>query len=109
MNLTNSKELKDKYNTEFTKEYGHRLIDDMVANVLNSEKGYVWACKNYAGDVQIDFLAQGEENSPQLGHGISTSDNASLNQEVEPTTKPHNELFLAHLHLKFVNFPNLVE
>ncbi|KAH0875164.1 hypothetical protein HID58_072526 [Brassica napus] len=40
-------------------EYEHRLIDDMVAYALKSEGGYVWACKNYDGDVQSDFLAQG--------------------------------------------------
>ncbi|XP_039055326.1 cytosolic isocitrate dehydrogenase [NADP]-like [Hibiscus syriacus] len=38
--------------------YEHRLIDDMVAYALKSEGGYVWACKNYDGDVQSDFLAQ---------------------------------------------------
>lgn len=39
--------------------YEHRLIDDMVAYVMKSEGGYVWACKNYDGDVQSDTLAQG--------------------------------------------------
>ncbi|CAI0439870.1 unnamed protein product [Linum tenue] len=39
--------------------YEHRLIDDMVAYSLKSDGGYVWACKNYDGDVQSDFLAQG--------------------------------------------------
>jgi len=39
--------------------YEHRLIDDMVAYALKSEGGYVWACKNYDGDVQSDMLAQG--------------------------------------------------
>ncbi|XWS75306.1 hypothetical protein CRYUN_Cryun01aG0075200 [Craigia yunnanensis] len=39
--------------------YEHRLIDDMVAYALKSEGGYVWACKNYDGDVQSSFLAQG--------------------------------------------------
>lgn len=42
--------------------YEHRLIDDMVAYALKSEGGYVWACKNYDGDVQSDFLAQGENS-----------------------------------------------
>jgi len=35
------------------------LIDDMVAYVMKSEGGYVWACKNYDGDVQSDTIAQG--------------------------------------------------
>lgn len=39
--------------------YEHRLIDDMVAYALKSEGGYVWACKNYDGDVLSDLLAQG--------------------------------------------------
>ncbi|MDQ3579668.1 MAG: NADP-dependent isocitrate dehydrogenase [Actinomycetota bacterium] len=39
--------------------YDHRLIDDMVATVLRWEGGYVWACKNYDGDVQSDTVAQG--------------------------------------------------
>ncbi|GAB2747242.1 NADP-dependent isocitrate dehydrogenase [Salinifilum aidingensis] len=40
-------------------EYEHRLIDDMVASALKWEGGYVWACKNYDGDVQSDTVAQG--------------------------------------------------
>ena len=39
--------------------YEHRLIDDMVAQVLKSSGAFVWACKNYDGDVQSDILAQG--------------------------------------------------
>ena len=39
--------------------YEHRLIDDMVACMLRWEGGYVWACKNYDGDVQSDIVAQG--------------------------------------------------
>jgi isocitrate dehydrogenase len=39
--------------------YEHKLIDDMVAYCVKSDGGYVWACKNYDGDVQSDFVAQG--------------------------------------------------
>ncbi|OMJ21941.1 Isocitrate dehydrogenase [NADP], mitochondrial [Smittium culicis] len=39
--------------------YEHRLIDDMVAQALKSDGGFIWACKNYDGDVQSDILAQG--------------------------------------------------
>ncbi|MEU4833777.1 NADP-dependent isocitrate dehydrogenase [Streptosporangium sp. NPDC023615] len=39
--------------------YEHRLIDDMVALAVRSRGGFVWACKNYDGDVQSDFVAQG--------------------------------------------------
>src|SRR5918993_5065442 len=54
------------FETEFAAEfatagltYEHRLIDDMVASALKWEGGYVWACKNYDGDVQSDTVAQG--------------------------------------------------
>ena len=40
--------------------YEHRLIDDMVAYALKSEGGFMWACKNYDGDVQSDSVAQGQ-------------------------------------------------
>lgn len=42
--------------------YEHRLIDDMVAQTLKSDGGFVWACKNYDGDVQSDVIAQGNFN-----------------------------------------------
>lgn len=38
--------------------YEHRLIDDMVAQAIKSSGGFVWACKNYDGDVQSDIVAQ---------------------------------------------------
>lgn len=50
------------YKAEFEKSnivYEHRLIDDMVAYCLKSSGGYVWACKNYDGDVMSDMVAQG--------------------------------------------------
>lgn len=55
------------YKTDFDKHkiwYEHRLIDDMVAQVLKSSGGFVWACKNYDGDVQSDILAQGALPGP---------------------------------------------
>ncbi|MBB5154891.1 NADP-dependent isocitrate dehydrogenase [Saccharopolyspora phatthalungensis] len=51
-----------EYKAEFDAKgitYEHRLIDDMVASALKWEGGYVWACKNYDGDVQSDTVAQG--------------------------------------------------
>ena len=51
-----------EFQADFEKEgitYEHRLIDDMVATSLRWEGGYVWACKNYDGDVQSDTVAQG--------------------------------------------------
>jgi isocitrate dehydrogenase len=56
----------DIYEKEYKKEfdalkiwYEHRLIDDMVAYMIKSNGNFVWACKNYDGDVQSDVLAQG--------------------------------------------------
>ena len=51
-------EFKDKF-AEKQITYQHRLIDDMVASSLKWSGGYVWACKNYDGDVQSDTVAQG--------------------------------------------------
>jgi len=51
-----------QYKTQFEAAglwYEHRLIDDMVAFAIKSEGGFVWACKNYDGDVQSDIVAQG--------------------------------------------------
>jgi isocitrate dehydrogenase len=51
-----------EFKAKFAKEgltYEHRLIDDMVASALKWNGGYVWACKNYDGDVQSDIVAQG--------------------------------------------------
>ena len=57
---------QDVFDKEFASEfkalgitYEHRLIDDMVASALKWSGGYVWACKNYDGDVQSDIVAQG--------------------------------------------------
>lgn len=56
-------EIYDKqYKSQFEAKniwYEHRLIDDMVAYALKSEGGFIWACKNYDGDVQSDAVAQG--------------------------------------------------
>jgi len=52
------KEYKELYEKENI-WYEHRLIDDMVAQGLKSSGGFVWACKNYDGDVQSDIVAQG--------------------------------------------------
>jgi isocitrate dehydrogenase len=52
----------EEFAEEFRKRgltYEHRLIDDMVASALKWSGGYVWACKNYDGDVQSDIVAQG--------------------------------------------------
>ncbi len=53
---------ENSFKTEFEAaglSYEHRLIDDMVAYAIKSNGGFVWACKNYDGDVQSDIVAQG--------------------------------------------------
>ncbi|EPY34453.1 isocitrate dehydrogenase [Angomonas deanei] len=53
---------EQEYKAEFEKlglSYNHRLIDDQVAQMIKGEGGFVWACKNYDGDVQSDIVAQG--------------------------------------------------
>mmetsp|Transcript_6039 Transcript_6039/g.8927 ORF Transcript_6039/g.8927 Transcript_6039/m.8927 type:complete len:411 (-) Transcript_6039:27-1259(-) len=53
---------EENYKSEFEAKglwYEHRLIDDMVAQAIKSKGGFVWACKNYDGDVQSDIVAQG--------------------------------------------------
>lgn len=54
--------LSREYRAQFEAKgiwYEHRLIDDMVAQAMKSEGGFIWACKNYDGDVQSDSVAQG--------------------------------------------------
>ncbi|EMS48807.1 Isocitrate dehydrogenase [NADP] [Triticum urartu] len=61
--------------------YEHRLIDDMVAYAVKSEGGYVWACKNYDGDVQSDFLAQGFGSLGLMSSVLLSSDGKTLEAE----------------------------
>ncbi|KMZ61478.1 Isocitrate dehydrogenase (NADP(+)), partial [Zostera marina] len=61
--------------------YEHRLIDDMVAYALKSDGGYVWACKNYDGDVQSDFLAQGFGSLGLMASVLLSSDGKTLEAE----------------------------
>ncbi|KAL0395704.1 UNVERIFIED_CONTAM: Isocitrate dehydrogenase [NADP], chloroplastic/mitochondrial [Sesamum calycinum] len=61
--------------------YEHRLIDDMVAYVLKSEGGYVWACKNYDGDVQSDLLAQGFGSLGLMTSVLLSGDGKTLEAE----------------------------
>ena len=58
VNDLSSSEYKSRYEAKGI-WYEHRLIDDMVAYSMKSEGGFVWACKNYDGDVQSDAIAQG--------------------------------------------------
>jgi isocitrate dehydrogenase len=61
--------------------YEHRLIDDMVASALKWEGGYVWACKNYDGDVQSDIVAQGFGSLGLMTSVLLTPDGKTVEAE----------------------------
>ncbi|HEX8304163.1 MAG TPA: NADP-dependent isocitrate dehydrogenase [Jatrophihabitans sp.] len=61
--------------------YEHRLIDDMVAAALKWEGGYVWACKNYDGDVQSDIVAQGFGSLGLMTSVLATPDGKTVEAE----------------------------
>ena len=76
------------YENEFKEEfeargltYEHRLIDDMVACALKWEGGYVWACKNYDGDVQSDTVAQGFGSLGLMTSVLMTPDGRTVEAE----------------------------
>jgi isocitrate dehydrogenase len=76
------------YDEEFSDEfeaagltYEHRLIDDMVASCLKWEGGYVWACKNYDGDVQSDAIAQGYGSLGLMTSVLMTADGKTMEAE----------------------------
>jgi isocitrate dehydrogenase len=83
---------KDEFQTIFDEEYAdefdrrgltyeHRLIDDMVASCLKWEGGYVWACKNYDGDVQSDTVAQGYGSLGLMTSVLMTPDGKTVEAE----------------------------
>ncbi|KAJ7061460.1 hypothetical protein C8F01DRAFT_1024600, partial [Mycena amicta] len=61
--------------------YEHRLIDDMVAQAIKSSGGFVWACKNYDGDVQSDILAQGFGSLGMMTSELITPDGQIIESE----------------------------
>ena len=61
--------------------YEHRLIDDMVAQVIKSSGGFVWATKNYDGDVQSDVLAQGFGSLGMMTSELITPDGLTVESE----------------------------
>lgn len=73
-----------EYKTEFEAaglHYEHRLIDDMVAASLKWSGGYVWACKNYDGDVQSDIVAQGFGSLGLMTSVLMTPDGRTVEAE----------------------------
>ena len=73
-------EFKDKFK-ELGITYEHRLIDDMVAACMKWEGGYVWACKNYDGDVQSDTVAQGFGSLGLMTSVLVTPDGKTMEAE----------------------------
>ncbi|MCC6789001.1 MAG: NADP-dependent isocitrate dehydrogenase [Hyphomonadaceae bacterium] len=76
------------FDAEFKAEFGkrkltyeHRLIDDMVASALKWSGGYVWACKNYDGDVQSDTVAQGFGSLGLMTSVLITPDGKTMEAE----------------------------
>ncbi|WP_138734840.1 NADP-dependent isocitrate dehydrogenase [Modestobacter excelsi] len=79
---------EEVFQTEFKEKfdaagitYEHRLIDDMVAASLKWEGGYVWACKNYDGDVQSDTVAQGFGSLGLMTSVLATPDGKTVEAE----------------------------
>jgi isocitrate dehydrogenase len=73
-----------EFKVEFEKRklfYEHRLIDDMVASSLKWSGGYVWACKNYDGDVQSDTVAQGFGSLGLMTSVLMTPDGRTVEAE----------------------------
>jgi isocitrate dehydrogenase len=73
-----------EFKAEFEKKkifYEHRLIDDMVAAALKWSGGYVWACKNYDGDVQSDTVAQGYGSLGLMTSVLLTPDGKTVEAE----------------------------
>ena len=73
-------EFEDKFK-EFGGTYEHRLIDDMVAAAMKWSGGYVWACKNYDGDVQSDTVAQGYGSLGLMTSVLMTPDGQTVEAE----------------------------
>ena len=74
------KEFKDKFDEKGI-TYEHRLIDDMVACAMKWEGGFVWACKNYDGDVQSDTIAQGFGSLGLMTSVLMTPDGNAIEAE----------------------------
>ncbi len=75
---------ENEFKADFDKAgltYDHRLIDDMVASALKWDGGYVWACKNYDGDVQSDTVAQGFGSLGLMTSVLMTPDGRTVEAE----------------------------
>jgi isocitrate dehydrogenase len=121
-------EFKDKFDAAGI-TYEHRLIDDMVACAMKWEGGFVWACKNYDGDVQSDTVAQGfgslglmtsvlmtpdgKTVEAEAAHGTVTRHYRQHQQGKETSTNPIASIFAwtrgLSYRAKFDNTPEVAE
>jgi len=121
------KEFADKFKAKKI-TYEHRLIDDMVAQVMKWSGGYVWACKNYDGDVQSDTAAQGfgslglmtsvlmtpdaKTIEAEAAHGTVTRHYRQHQQGQQTSTNPIASIFAwtrgLYFRGKFDNTPDVV-
>ena len=121
-------EFKDKFEAAGI-TYEHRLIDDMVACAMKWEGGFVWACKNYDGDVQSDTVAQGfgslglmtsvlmtpdgKTVEAEAAHGTVTRHYRQHQQGKETSTNPIASIFAwtrgLSYRAKFDNTPKVAE
>lgn len=88
---------ENEFKTEFQKAgitYEHRLIDDMVASAMKWNGGFVWACKNYDGDVQSDSVAQGFGSLGMMSSVLITPDGKTVEAEAaHGTVTRHYRMF----------------
>jgi isocitrate dehydrogenase len=93
-----------QYKPEFESNkiwFEHKLIDDMVAYSVKSEGGYIWACKNYDGDVQSDFVAQGYGSLGLMTSVLFSPDGYVLTEAAHGTVTRH---FRVHQKVTLVLF-----
>ena len=86
-----------KYKDDFEKKslwYEHRLIDDMVAFALKSHGGYLWAAKNYDGDVMSDMVAQGYGSLGLMSSVLVAPEGCLVSEAAHGTVTRHYKKFL---------------
>ncbi len=96
----------DLYKNEFQKKfndmgiiYEHRLIDDMIAKTIKSNGGFIWACKNYDGDVFSDCIAQGFGSLGMMTSILISEDGKTLKSEAaHGTITRHFRLYQKGIH-----------
>lgn len=87
--------------------YEHRLIDDMVAQMLKSEGGFVWACKNYDGDVQSDIVAQGYGSLGLMTSVLVCPDGKTIEAEAAHGKRTFKIKKFIHIFSTHLNFNTL--